>query len=439
MREELLEIEKLAFGGAGLGRVGGKVCFVPFTAPGDTVRVRITSEKKSYQEGTLLECLATSPDRTTPPCGVFGACGGCCWQHLPYDSQLKAKQEIFTEILSRGARVGPEVIKPILAAPSPYGYRSRVQLKVRSVGGELHAGFYRQGSHFVVDIPGICFIANELVNRIYGTLLPLLERFPEPRSVPQIDVATGDDGDALLLFHYIGEKPDEAAAWLEQTIPGAVPVSGVFLQSGRKATLRKVWGDERVTYSVPAGLVPGFQGMKLSFRCGGFSQVNYRQNLALIETVLAWAELTGSEKVLDLFCGNGNFSLPLAQYCAEVTGLEDFEQSIEDAVRSSVINGVSNVRFLCRDSAAGLKELADQGERFDVVILDPPRTGALEAVRLIPALEPEKVLYVSCDPPTLARDLAELAKHGYAVVASRAVDMFPQTYHIESVTLLCRT
>jgi len=121
-----------------------------------------------------------------------------------------------------------------------------------------------------------------------------------------------------------------------------------------------------------------------------------------------------------------------------VTGLEDFEQSIEDAIRGSGINGVSNARFLCRDSAAGLKELAAQGERFDVVVLDPPRTGALEAVRLIPALRPDKILYVSCDPPTLARDLAELAKNGYAVVASRAVDMFPQTYHIESVTLLHR-
>lgn len=438
MREELLEIEKLAFGGAGLGRVGGKVCFVPFTAPGDTVRVRITSEKKSYLEGALLECLAASLCRATPPCGVFGACGGCCWQHLPYDLQLKAKDAIFAEILGRGARVGPEAIKPILAAPSPYGYRSRVQLKVRSIGGELHAGFYRQGSHFVIDIPGMCLIANELVNRIYGALRPLMEGFPEPRSVPQIDVATGDGGDALLLFHYIGEKSDVAAAWLEKTIPNEVPVSGIFLQSGRKATLRKVWGDERVAYSLPAGLVPGFPGMKLSYRCGGFSQVNYRQNLSLIETVLGWAELKGSERVLDLFCGNGNFSLPLARYSAEVIGLEDFGQSIEDAIHNAGLNGVGNARFLCGDSAQGLKELAAHGECFDVVLLDPPRTGALEAVRLIPALGPHKVLYVSCDPPTLARDLAELARHGYEVVASRAVDMFPQTYHIESVTLLHR-
>lgn len=436
VREELLRIEKLAFGGAGLGRSGGKVCFVPFTAPGDSVRVRVTSEKRSFMEGELLECLEPSTLRTSPPCAVFGSCGGCCWQHLPYDVQLRTKEELFAEALGRGARVGREALRPIIPAPSPYGYRSRVQLKVRSVADEIHMGFYRQGSHFVVGLPGGCLISNELVNRICRTLRPLLEGFPEPRKLPQIDIATGDDGDALLLFHYIGERPDEIAAWLEESVPGRVPVTGVFLQSGRKTTMRWVWGEERVSYGIPAGLAPGFPGMRLSFRCGGFSQVNYSQNLSLIETVIDWAELKGSERVLDLFCGNGNFSLPLSRYCAEVVGMEDFAQSIEDAVENSRRNGIANARFVCRDSAEGLKKLADGGERFDLVVLDPPRTGALEAVRLIPALEPEKVIYVSCDPPTLARDLAALAKQGYETVSSRAVDMFPQTYHIESVTLL---
>lgn len=438
MREELLEIDKLAFGGAGLGRCGGKVCFVPFTAPGDSVRVRITSEKNSFMEGELLECLEASPLRAQPPCPVFGSCGGCCWQHLPYQVQLRTKQELFAEALGRGARIGPEAIHPIIPAPSPYGYRSRVQLKARSVADELHIGFYRQGSHFVIDLPGGCLISNELVNRVYQLLLPLLDSFPEPRKLPQIDVATGDEGDALLLFHYIGERPDEAVAWLEKTIPGRLPVSGVFLQSGRKSTMRRVWGNERVFYSIPAGLVDGFPEMRLSFRCGGFSQVNYSQNLALIRTVLDWAALKGSERVLDLYCGNGNFSLPLSRYCSEVVGMEDFAQSIEDAVENSRLNGIENARFRCIDSAEGLKELAENGELFDLVVLDPPRTGAIEAVRLVPALGADRIVYISCDPPTLARDLATLGKLGYEVVSSRALDMFPQTYHIESVTLLRR-
>jgi 23S rRNA (uracil1939-C5)-methyltransferase len=434
-----VSIEKLAFGGAGLGHVNGKVCFVPFTAIGDTARVRITKDKKSYLEGELLGCAPPSAGRTEPPCAAFGQCGGCCWQHLPYDAQVKAKQEIFAEILGRIARIPPHLIQPVIPASSPYGYRSRVQFKIRSVNGTFHLGFYRQGSHFVIDVPGRCLIANEQVNLICETLAPLLAGFPEPHRLPQIDVATGEHGDALLLFHYIGERPHDVVGWMEKSLPGSVPVTGIFLQVGRKSTIRKVWGNERVTYTIPSELFPNFSAVNLSFRCGGFSQVHYRQNLALIETVLDWADLRGTERVLDLFCGNGNFSLPVARLCAEVVGVEDFEQSIEDAVTNARMNGISNARFHTMSAENGLRTLTESGERFDVVLLDPPRTGALEAVRLIAGVLPEKILYVSCDPPTLARDIAELGKKGYEVAATRAVDMFPQTYHIESVTLLRKT
>lgn len=439
MDEVTTVIEKLAFGGAGLGHVDGKVCFVPFTAVGDTARVRITKEKKSYMEGELVECSPPSTERTQPPCAVFGQCGGCCWQHLPYETQVKAKQEIFTDVLGRIARVHPDLVQPVIPASSPYGYRSRVQFKVRSINDRLHLGFYRQGSHFVIDIPGRCLIANEQVNLIRETLLPLLAGFPEPHRLPQIDVATGDSGDALLLFHYIGERTHEVVDWMEESLPGSVPVTGIFLQIGRKATIRKVWGDERVSYTVSSELFPNLPEVKLSFRCGGFSQVHYRQNAALIDTVLDWADLRGTERVLDLFCGNGNFSLPAARLCGEVVGIEDFAQSIEDAVTNARVNGISNARFYSMSAEKGLRNLTESGERFDVVLLDPPRTGAMEAVRLIAGTAPEKILYVSCDPPTLARDVAELGKQGYRVAATRVVDMFPQTYHIESVTLLLKS
>lgn len=439
VNEVTVPIERLAFGGAGLGHVGGKVCFVPFTAVGDTARVRITKEKRSYLEGELLGCAPPSAERTEPPCPVFGQCGGCCWQHLPYETQVTAKQEIFCEVLGRIARVDPVLVQPLIPAPSPYGYRTRVQFKVRCINGMLHLGFYRQGSHFVVDVPGRCLIANEQVNHIRETLLPLLTGFPEPHLLPQIDVATGDHGDALLLFHYIGERVPAIMDWMKESLPGPVPVTGIFLQTGRKGTIRKVWGDERVSYTVSSRLFPKLSEVELSFRCGGFSQVHYRQNLALIETVLTWADLRGTERVLDLFCGNGNFSLPVARLCKEVVGIEEFEQSIQDAVTNAKENGISNARFHCMSAEGGLRLLTESGEIFQVVLLDPPRTGAREAVRLIAGTAPEKILYVSCDPPTLARDVAELGKQGYRVAATRAVDMFPQTYHIESVTLLVRS
>lgn len=435
-REEVVTIDTLAFGGAGLGRVDGKVCFVPFTAVGDMVRVRVVTEKKSYLEGEVLEYLTASPERIAPPCPVFGICGGCSWQHLPYELQAKIKGDIFAETIMRATRIERTRILPILAAANPYGYRSRVQFKLRSVSGKLLMGFFRKGTHQVVDIPGGCAIANEQINNIFLQLRLLLHTFPDPEKIPQIDVATGDAGDAVVLFHYIGDRQKEVSAWLAREIPGRIPVTGVFLQRGRKVTVNKIWGSERVSYSFPQNLVPDFPEMALTFRVGGFSQVNFQQNTALIETALRWAGLTGTERVLDLFCGNGNFSLPLARHCAEVAGYEDYAFSIEDAVTNSLRNNLSNTSFFCKDSAMGVLDLARRGESFDLVLLDPPRTGALETVRVIPQVKPEKIIYVSCDPPTLARDLVLLQKSGYVIVKSCPVDMFPQTYHVESITIL---
>jgi 23S rRNA (uracil1939-C5)-methyltransferase len=438
-REERVIIEKLAFGGAGIGRIGGKVCFVPFVAVGDVARVAIALEKKSYYEAELVELLEPAVGRVPAPCPVFGSCGGCNWQHLPYVEQLRAKGQIFVETLGRIARVAAEQIAEPLAAPNPYSYRSRVQIKVRYCDNRLHMGFYRQGSHYVIDFPGACVIAGPIVNSVVAELRAILTAFPEPERLPQIDVAVGAAGDAVVIIHYIGTRQEHIVAWLRETMVGRVSVTGIFLQSGRKSTIRNVWGDERLSYTFAAELVPGMPHLQLSFRAGGFSQVNYVQNSAMVANVLQWLELTGSERVLDLYCGNGNFSLPVAHYCAELVGVEEFSQSIEDAERNARLNGINNVHFFCRDAEQWLADLGAAKERFDVVLLDPPRTGAREAVKHIPSLQPEKIIYVSCDPNTLARDLAELTKSGYAVVISRVVDMFPQTYHMESITLLHKT
>ncbi|HEY6873482.1 MAG TPA: 23S rRNA (uracil(1939)-C(5))-methyltransferase RlmD [Geobacteraceae bacterium] len=434
MGEQTVTIEKMAFGGSGLGHVAGKVCFVPFTAPGDTARIRVSTEKRSYLEGEIVELLGQSPLRVTPPCPVFGICGGCNWQHLPYATQLAAKQEIFADLLWRSARVERERIMPIAPAPEPYGYRSRVQFKLRNVGGQLHMGFYRGGSHFVVDVPQQCAIAQPAINRLFHELRGFMAQFPEPDKVPQIDVTLGDDDTAVLVFHYLGNRHDDIAGHLGKLPMG--PSTGIYLQRGRKSTLENIAGPETLSYRIPEYFPAEIPETVLTFAAGGFSQVNYRQNLSLIATVCAWAELTGSEKILDLYCGNGNFSIPLAQRAAAVVGIEEYPPSIIDAQRNCVINGVNNAIFRCSDAVAAVAGFVEAGERFDLVILDPPRTGAAELIRHIPSLHPGKIIYVSCDPATLARDIGMLGKLGYDVVKSMPVDMFPQTYHIESVTLL---
>ncbi len=434
MNTQTITIEKMAFGGSGLGYVDGKVCFIPFTVPGDTVRFRVRSEKRSYLEGELTEVVVPSPLRVTPPCPVFGTCGGCNWQHISYAAQTEAKQEIFADLLWRSARVERERILPAVSAPEPYGYRSRVQFKLRYISGQLHLGFYRGGSHFVIDIPQRCAIAHPVINRLFLELHGFMRRFPEPDKVPQIDVTIGDDDAAILVFHYLGSRHDEIVDCLGKLDPGAA--AGLYLQRGRKSTLEKIAGIDTLSYRVPENFLKGNPETTLTFAAGGFSQVNYRQNLALIATVFDWAGLTGTEKVLDLYCGNGNFSIPLAHRSASVIGIEEYPPSITDAQRNCAANGIKNALYRCADAVAGVRELSDSGERFDVVIIDPPRTGAAELVRQIPSLHPEKILYVSCDPATLARDIGILRKLGYEVMTALPVDMFPQTYHIESVTLL---
>jgi 23S rRNA (uracil1939-C5)-methyltransferase len=435
MAEATVVIERMCYGGSGFGRVEGKACFVPLTAPGDQARIRIVKEKRSYLEGELLELSTPSPLRIEPECPVFGVCGGCNWQHLPYDEQLRQKGEIFAGSLSRIGRVQSDRLLSALPSLHRYGYRSRIQLKLSKVKGALALGFFRTGSHDVVDLSSGCAIAQPLLNRISAEFRPLLSRLPEWESIPQIDLAMGDDGQSVAVMHFSGKDPVKLIERLLAARSGLPSLSGLFLKTGAK--IGHVFGIDALSYGIPAGLFPGSREMRLSFSRGGFSQVNYTQNLQLIRTVWQWSQLTGSERVLDLYCGNGNISVPIAPYVAEVLGIEGFAPSIADALANARANEVGNVSFQVSDAALAVRRLASKGERFDLVILDPPRGGA-DAAGEIAALCPERIVYVSCDPATLSRDLALICERGYKVRRSQPLDMFPQTYHLESVTELTR-
>jgi len=437
MSEAELCIERLCYGGAGFGRLEGKACFVPFSAPGDRVRVRIVKEKRSFLEGELLDLPIASPLRIAPACPLFGSCGGCNWQHLPYAEQLKQKGEIFGDSLRRLGRVEGDCLLPVAASDLQFGYRSRIQLKLSRKGGVAALGFFKGGSHEVVDAPQGCAIADPLLNRMSAEFRALLARLPELAAVSQIDLAIGDDGSSVALLHLDAKDPAPLAAAQAGAASELPSVSGLFLRLGAKSRIEKVFGVESLSYAIPAGLFPGSRPMRLSFGRGGFSQVNYPQNLRLIRSVFEMARLTGTERVLDLYCGNGNISVPIAPFVSRLLGIEGYAPSIADAVANAAANGVTNASFQVSDAALAVGRLAARGERFDLVILDPPRSGA-ESVGEIARLAPKSIVYVSCDPPTLSRDLSLLGDKGYRVVSSQPVDMFPQTYHLESVTLLKR-
>lgn len=435
MREFIINIGKLAFGGAGFGHLDGKACFIPFTAPGDRVRARTIREKSSFLEAELLELIDPSPLRCEPVCPVFGQCGGCSLQHISYEEQLRLKEELFAEQLWRFARVERQYVRSIEGAEDRWNYRTRVQIKARWIDGSLKMGFYRTGSHFVVPFPSSCPIASPVINGLLSGLDDLISSSPEPDRIPQIDVATGDDGQHVVIIHYIGSHPDVMAEFLLAKRDRIPSVPGLCLQLGRKETLRGVYGIERLSYSLHGSPVAD---LRLSFSRGGFSQVNFRQNRRLVSMVSEMAGLKGAERVLDLYCGNGNFSLPLALSAGEVTGIEEYAPSIEDARRNAEENSMKNTRFYCADAVEEVQNLAVSGEHFDLVVLDPPRAGAPRLVQHLQSLGARSIIYVSCDPVTLARDIANLRKSGYRVACSVPVDMFPHTYHIESVTLLER-
>jgi 23S rRNA (uracil1939-C5)-methyltransferase len=434
VRDTSATIDKLSFGGNGVCRISGKVCFVPFSCPGDTVRLAVTSEKKSYQLARIVELLEPSALRTTPPCPVFGICGGCTWQHINYTHQLEAKQNILAETMWRGARVAAECISATQPSPSQYGYRSRVQFKLHGTGNALQIGFYRNGSHTVVDAGQGCLVALPEINEVMNRFRLLLKAFPDARSIPQINIDSADQG-ILAIVTYTGRDTASTVSFFQKHFEELRPLSGLFLKSDTKSGLLEVSGDGILTYSVPSGAPAGAM-CRLSYQPGGFAQVNREQNRAMLETVNRLGCFKSSEQVLDLYCGNGNISLPIAGIVSHVTGIEESSASISAARENCIVNGITNADFICFDAAGGTARLADADRHFDTIILDPPRSGAAETVPEICRLNPASIIYISCDPSTLARDCGQLSERGYCVKESVPVDMFPQTYHIESVTLL---
>lgn len=436
MKTAELLIERLALGGSGVGRIDGKVCFVPFSAPGDRLQVRLLKEHRSYSEAELLEVLEPSPSRVTPPCPVFGNCGGCDWQHIEYATQCSAKQAILMETLQRVARLEQPRVTATKDSAQQYGYRARAQFKVHKTAQGLAVGFFRRGSRYVIDLPQGCPVVTTAINGAMARLRSLLQELPDCDRIPQVSLEEGLDG-VVAIVHYIGQAQEQLITLLMQE-QQELGLAGLFLQSGRKDSLIPVFGSGHLTYQVPRQGTPA-EELVLGYEIGGFSQVNRGQNRAMVDLVGSYAQPDISWRLLDLYCGNGNLSLPLSGAVKELLGVEGFAPSIASAVDNAGQLRVNNSTFTCLDVAEAMHTLENQPERFELVVLDPPRAGAYEAVRGLARLDARRVVYVSCDPATLARDVAILCgAGGYRLVEATPLDMFPQTGHLETVALLLK-
>lgn len=418
-----LIIETLVNGGAGLARYEGQVIFVPGTVVGDKVRCRLVKKKKRFSEAVVVELLSPGEGRRLPPCPVAEHCGGCQWQHLEYAQQCLWKEQLFRETLVRQCGVEPQQILPLVAARDEWAYRSRVQVKCLRTSSGFKTGFYRPKSRSVVAAER-CLIMPSKLNKVMEQIRSLITDTPYAAHIPQIDLLIDDHKKVAMTVHYSGD--DQRG--LRELFSAAAVDTDILLQPRTKATPKLLQGDGLMT-------VRTVDNLELQYRVGSFAQINLDQNRRLVERTLELATLKGREHVIDLFCGMGNFSLALATQAARVTGIEEVAASIDQARVNAQRNGIRNSRFVCGRAEDEYTRIAQTGS-VDLLVLDPPRSGAFDIISTVVNNPVARIIYVSCDPQTLARDLKPLLQNGYRLISSQPFDLFPQTYHCESVTLL---
>jgi 23S rRNA (uracil1939-C5)-methyltransferase len=418
MEELTVKIETLAYGVFGVARTERGVVFVPDTAPGDVVRARIVDDKRDYREAELLEVLEPSAVRRPAPCPYVPECGGCSWQHVDYRAQLEAKQAIVRETLARiGGLDGAALdIRPIIGSPE-WAYRHRLTLRV---GGEQRLGFYRHRSHRLVEIDA-CKIADETVNAHLAAAREWLRGVST--TIRRLEIASARSGRVAFVANAEGPFRHDGA-YHEKFLRAHGSLAGIVLFG---KGWRRVFGKPIVDLEIDGDLVIETQG--------GFTQVNPEGNRRLVAAVLEFAALRENDRVLDLYCGAGNFTLPIARRVHEIVGVESDSASVTQARRNADRASIGNCRFIQQEAAAAARALGSAGEHFSLVVLDPPRSGAAPLVDHLPALA-DRLLYVSCNPTTLARDLRRLTQLGFALGPVQPIDLFPQTHHVEVVVRL---
>ncbi len=432
--DPLVRVESLSNEAQGVARAGGKVLFIEGALPGERVRVRVARRRPRYDSGRAIEILEPAAERVTPRCRYFGVCGGCSLQHLRTEAQPAAKERWLRDALDRIGRVSPQHWLPALTG-SGWGYRRRARLGARYVPGKggVLVGF-RERQHSHITPLESCETLDPALARVLPAIRELIGGLSRPDRLPQIELAAGDRGAALVFRHLEPLIDDDLARLRDFARAQGVQV---YRQPGGPDSMVALWPEqpEELRYALPGA------GIELAFGPADFIQINAGMNRKLVDQALAQLDPRPHERVLDLYCGLGNFSLPLARRAARVLGIEGEAGLVERARRNARHNRIANAEFIAADLAWVEGPDPWGAEMFDAWLLDPPRTGALAVVqRLGTGSGPGRILYVSCNPATLARDAAILVHtKGYRLTAAGLLDMFPQTAHAEALALFDRT
>ncbi len=447
MSDILLQIEKIINGGYGLARHdNGQIVLIRHALVGERVKARIIQEKRGFAEAAITEIVEASPRRIAPPCPHYGVCGGCDLQICDYEQQLLIKRKIIADLLRRSPvrhlQQAVSLLTAPLASPHAFGYRQRLRLHTDEHG---RPGFRRFHSHQCVTIRE-CLLARPELNRALQQLQSQPSFLLLMAASNELELLLNPTGSrVVVLFHHL-RKPRPAIIRQAKSLQEALPLIDWIELRGQDFSPLIISDTVGPHPSLQLHLPP-FSGngsrsdtpLSLAWEAGGFCQVNLEQNIQLIQTVLRACQPDPDTSILDLFCGMGNFSLPLAMRAVSLHGVEGQGSAIRCARKNSERAGLTNTVFEKSPLHPRCQSLVAEGRQFDCVLIDPPRQGAPGLAATLALLTRQRLVYVSCDPATLCRDLGELLQHGFTLQSLQPVDMFPQTHHIETVALLTKT
>ncbi len=427
-----LQVTQLDHLGAGIGHQDGKIIFVPGALPGESASIQVIEQKKRHARAKLLEVMTPSPDRVLPICAHYEQCGGCDLQHLDINKQRQHKQNALVELMAKLSNAHSESLSPAIIG-SPWSYRRRARLATYYDKGtkQTTLGFRAQASKQVIKIEQCPVLATPL-SKLILPLSELLNRLAGKKALGHVELIEADNG----LFCVIRTTKEFSAEDVEKLKEFALHHQVKLIVQGNESDLTLI-GHELKLLTNGDDELPHYglnNEVKLSFTPGNFVQVNAQANQAMVNQAVDWLSVKNDERVLDLFCGVGNFSLPLAKKGGEVIGVEGVPEMVQQARLNAKLSDLDNVSFFHTDLSADLSKEAWLG-KVDKLLLDPARAGAFESLQWLKKMKPKAIVYVSCNPASLARDSEPLLKHGYKLVKLGLIDMFPQTHHIEAMAL----
>lgn len=430
------DVEKLSHDGRGIARQDGKILFVDGALPGEKVMAKVVSTRSKFDELRTLEVLEAAPDRQTPPCEFADICGGCSLQHMSSDAQIEFKENTLREQFAHFGGIEPEEWVAPLRPESTLGYRRKARMGVRYVKAResVLVGFREKRNSFLTDIDR-CVVLDPRIGERILPLRELLHGLEAYARIPQVEVACGDDAAAMVFRN----MDDLSSGDREKLIAfGQVHDLHIYLQPKGPDTVHRIWpesagrGDERLSYRLDAF------DLTMKFHPMDFTQVNADINKVMVNRAVEWLDVQPGERVLDLFCGLGNFTLPLARKGGQVVGVEGDDSMVARGRENAELNGLANVSFHGADLHGDFTGQGWAKEGFDKILIDPPRSGAEEICKYLTAFGAKRIVYVSCNPATLARDAGVMARNGYRLVRAGVMDMFPHTAHVESIALFER-